>query len=89
MATQSIFVFTTDRSLTVVLILFVWPCGRSLPGFFFFLSFPCSLFYCFVDPVEQYDHLIRDEGAGCFDFLWFVACVLSVCLHYQLVSLVG
>ena len=36
------------------------------------------------------DYLVGEEGAGCFDFRWFVACVLYVlvCLLFLLVSLV-
>ena len=34
------------------------------------------------------DHLAGEEGAGCFPFLWFVACVLSVCLSLLLMSTV-
>ena len=35
--------------------------------------------------------VFREEGAGCFALLWFVACELSVmvCLLFLLMSLVG
>ena len=35
--------------------------------------------------------LVRKEGADCFAFRWFLACVLSVlvCLLFLLLSLVG
>ena len=44
----------------------------------------------FRDPVKHCDHLAGEEGAGCFAFLWSLACVLSVmvCLRFFLVSFV-
>ena len=44
-----------------------------------------------VDSVWHCDHITGEEEAGCFAFLWFVACVLSVlvCLLLFLMSLVG
>ena len=46
-----------------------------------------------VDPVQRCDHLVGEEDAGCFAFLWSVlACVLvlfvMVCLLFLLVLLV-
>ena len=45
---------------------------------------------CLTDPVQHYDYLVGEEGAGCLAFLWFVVCVLSamVCLLFLLVSMV-
>ena len=42
-------------------------------------------------PVLHCDHLAGEEGAGCYAFLGFLACVLSVLvgLLFLLVSLVG
>ena len=39
---------------------------------------------CLVDPFQHCDCLVGEEEAGCFDFLWLVACV-----QFFLVSLVG
>ena len=36
-----------------------------------------------IDHVQHLDYLLREEGACCFAFLWFVACVL-VAMVYML-----
>ena len=49
------------------------------------------LSFCLSGPVCHCDHLVGEEGTGCFVFLWLVACVLSVmvCFLFLLVSLVS
>ena len=45
----------------------------------------------FMAPVWHCDPLVGEGGAGCFDFLWSMACVLSVMvwLLFFLLPLVG
>ena len=54
-----------------------------LPAGLFSLIF---LLLCFFDPIQHCDHLVGEEGIGCFAFLGFVACVKSVvvCLLFLL-----
>ena len=50
----------------------------------FFHVWPlCCLTVVLMGPVLIYDHLVGEEGAGCFAFLLFVSYVLpdAVCLH--------
>ena len=71
-----VMVFTTDRSKAVVFggVCFLWLCGYSLWGSILFVV----LLLCLVDPVLHCDIFIGREEPRCFDFLWSVACVLSV-----------
>ena len=41
-----------------------------ITGFFVFLL-------CLVSPVWHFDHLVGEEGAGCFVFLWFATYLSS------------
>ena len=51
---------------------FIMRCG----AFSCFVQFVVFLL-CFVDPVYHCDHLVAEQGAGCFSS-WSVAVVLSV-----------
>ena len=48
-------------------------------------------FMCLVALGWHYNHLVEEEVASFFAFLWFLACILSilVCLVLLLVSLVA
>ena len=36
-------------------------------------SFSCfDVIFLLVEPVEHCDHIVEEEGADCFAFLWFV-----------------
>ena len=65
---------------------FVMCCGFCLVFVIF-----AVLWLCLKDPVYHCDRLVWEEGAGCFSFLRFVACILSamVCWLLLLVSYVG
>ena len=55
------------------------------------LCFVMFLPLCLVSLIWRFDHLNREEDAGCFDFRWFVTCAQSViaCLLFLLTSLVS
>ena len=46
--------------------------GRGKGAFFRVFSAFVVLFLYFVGPVCYCDHLLREEGAGCFATNWFV-----------------
>ena len=72
-------------------------CGfvASRCGSFFIFCLVYCRFVVFGGYVWQNDYLVGEEvgeeWAGCFAFLWFVACVRSVgvCLFFLLMSSVG
>ena len=63
--------------------------GRLLWDYLRALSYLLS--YCLSGPIFHCNHLVGEEGPGCYVFLWLVACVLSVmiCFFFLLVSLMG
>ena len=60
-------------------------------GLFFSYFIPFFAMLVSIDPVCHCGPLFGEKGAGCFAFLWFVVCILSVmdCLLFLLMSLVG
>ena len=69
------FVFTSDCSKVVVLVLFILCVALWLLAAGFISCF--VLFVVLLDPVWHWDHIVEKKGASCYAFLWFVANVLS------------
>ena len=55
-------------------------------GIFFFNFILLFFFFLFIYLFICMEYIPQKEGAVCFDFLWFVECILFVLVCYLLIT---